>query len=104
LRAEASHPAGAVADALAARARGRDQEHRMNYLPCLELLNGQVVDRRERRAMLRRLGRAGRMAAYRRGGFDFDTCCLWAARWPGEVPLLHGEYEFIALSMPEVCE
>jgi hypothetical protein len=29
---------------------------------------------------------------------------VWAARWPHEVPLLQGEFEFIALTMPEVCE
>jgi hypothetical protein len=53
---------------------------------------------------LRRLGREGRVAAYRRGEFDFETCCLWASRYPHEVPLLDGEFEFIALTTPEVCE
>jgi hypothetical protein len=56
------------------------------------------------RASLLALGQEGRLAAYRRGEFDFETCCRWAARYPHEVPLLDGEFEFIALTMPEVCE
>ena len=63
-----------------------------------------LVAKRERVAALGRLGRAGRVAAYDRGEFDLDTCCLWAAKYPGEVPLLNGEFEFIARTMPEVCE
>lgn len=65
---------------------------------------GRLVAKRERVAALRRLGRAGRLAAYRRGEFDLDTCCLWASSYPSEVPLLNGEFEFIARTMPEVCE
>jgi hypothetical protein len=53
---------------------------------------------------LRRLGREGRLAVYRRGEFDFDACCLWAASYPHEVPLLNGEFEFLAVKTPEVCE
>ena len=59
---------------------------------------------RARRQALRRLGREGRLAAYRRGEFNFETCCLWAAAYPREVPLLDGEFEFIAANTPEVCE
>jgi hypothetical protein len=76
----------------------------MSNLHSSELLAGQRAERRERRATLFRLGRQGRLAAYRRGELDFDSCCLWAARWPHEVPLLQGEFEFIAISTPEVCE
>jgi hypothetical protein len=73
-------------------------------LHATELLAGRLAARRERRETLRRLGRAGRLAAYRRGAFDLDTCCLWAAGYPREVPLLNGEFEFIARTTPEVCE
>lgn len=76
----------------------------MSYQPTSELLAGAGATRRERRAALVRLGRHGRLAAYRRGELDFDCCCLWAARWPHEVPVLQGEFEFIARTMPEVCE
>lgn len=76
----------------------------MTYLHYNELFTRHAAVERERRAALQRLGREGRLAAYRRGEFDLDTCCLWAARYPDEVPLLQGEFEFIALTMPEVCE
>jgi hypothetical protein len=59
---------------------------------------------RERREALRRLGRDGRLAAYRRGEFDLDTCCLWSAAYRHEVPLLNGEFEFIARTTPEVLD
>jgi hypothetical protein len=76
----------------------------MSFLHSSELLAAWATTRRERGEALRRLGREGRLAAYRRGEFDLDTCCLWASRYPHEVPLLNGEFEFIALSTPEVCE
>jgi hypothetical protein len=76
----------------------------MNVTHASELLAGQLASRRERSASLRRLGRDGRLAAYRRGEFDLDACCLWASRYPREVPLLNGEFEFIARFTPEVCE
>ena len=69
-----------------------------------ELLCDPVVDRGERREALHRLGRDGRLAAYRRGELCLDSCGLWAARYPQEVPLLNGEFEFIAITTPEVCE
>jgi hypothetical protein len=69
-----------------------------------ELVGAEAVSRRAHRETLRRLGREARLAAYRRGEFDFETCCLWASRYPQEVPVLDGEFEFIALTTPEVCE
>jgi hypothetical protein len=74
----------------------------MSFLHSSELLGAEFAARRERREALRRLGRDGRLAAYRRGEFDLDTCCLWPARYRSEVPLLNGEFEFIARTMPEV--
>jgi hypothetical protein len=68
-----------------------------------ELLSG-PAPARERREALRRLGREGRLAAYRRGEFNLDSCCLWAARYPHEVPLLNNEFEFIARMTPEVLD
>ena len=96
---------GAVVGATAAqRARPRPEEDPVSYVHSSELRAGGLGTRRERRATLFRLGRQGRLAAHRRGELDFESCCLWAARWPHEVPLLHGEFEFIARTMPEVCE
>ena len=76
----------------------------MSFVEMSELLGAQLAARHERREMLRRLGRQGRLGAYRRGEFDLDTCCLWASAYPHEVPLLNGEFEFIARAMPDVCE
>jgi len=76
----------------------------MSFLESDQLLDAHMVAGRERREMLRRLGPAGRLAAYRRGEFDLTTCCMWAAGYRDEVPLLNGEFEFIAAKMPEVCE
>jgi hypothetical protein len=76
----------------------------MSFPNISELLAGQLASKRERSASLRRLGRDGRLAAYRRGEFDLDTCCLWASSYPHEVPLLNGEFEFVARYTPEVCE
>lgn len=59
---------------------------------------------RERAAALGRMSRDERLAAYRRGEWGLDACCLWASRYPREVPLLNGEFEFIAIKTPEVCE
>jgi hypothetical protein len=74
-------------------------------LPATErAARGRTRGRRERGETLRRLGREGRLAVHRRGEFDFDTCCLWAASYPREVPLLNGEFEFLAVKTPEVCE
>ena len=75
----------------------------MNAQQISELLRG-PTPARERREALRRLGREGRLAAYRRGEFNLDSCCLWAAVYPREVPLLNGEFEFIAAKTPEVLD
>ena len=75
----------------------------MNTQQISELLRS-PTPAHERREALRRLGREGRLAAYRRGEFNLDTCCLWAARYPREVPLLNGEFEFIAVKTPEVVD
>ena len=45
-----------------------------------------------------------RVAAMRRGDLTLEQCCAWAARYPHQVPLLHGEFEFIAAYTPEVRE
>ena len=76
----------------------------MNFLHPSELLGPEHATRRERREALRRLGRDGRLAAYRRGELDLTTCCLWAAVYPDEVPLLNDEFEFITHTTLEMCE
>jgi hypothetical protein len=45
-----------------------------------------------------------RIAAMRRGDLSMEQCCAWAARHPDQVPLINGEWEFLAACLPEVCE
>ena len=47
---------------------------------------------------------AQRIAAMRRGELSLEQCAAWAARHPEQVPLLNGEFEYIAVLTPEVCE
>ncbi len=47
---------------------------------------------------------ADRVAAMYRGDLSLFQCLQWAARRPQEVPLINGEFAFIAIRMPEVAE
>ncbi|WP_249011866.1 hypothetical protein [Conexibacter sp. DBS9H8] len=38
------------------------------------------------------------------GRLSWDQCWEWARHRPGEVPLLNGEFWFIAIKTPEACE
>jgi hypothetical protein len=64
-----------------------------------------VTDRRARRARLRSLWQmtpSERVAAMRRGELTLEQCAAWAARHPEQVPLLDGEFEYLAAFTPEV--
>lgn len=67
-----------------------------------------VVDsQRDRDQRLRRLWQmtpAQRVAAMYRGELTSEECFAWAARYPAQVPTLNGEFWFIAITTPEVCE
>lgn len=59
---------------------------------------------RARRARLRAMWQmtvAQRIAAMRRGELTLEQCSAWAARHPEQVPLLNGEFEYIAMFTPE---
>jgi hypothetical protein len=45
-----------------------------------------------------------RVRAMRAGELSLRLCLHWASRAPEEVPLLNGEWEFIAISTPEVTD
>jgi hypothetical protein len=45
---------------------------------------------------------AQRIAAMRRGELTLEQCAAWAARYPEQVPLLNGEFEYLAAFTPEV--
>jgi hypothetical protein len=47
---------------------------------------------------------AQRVTAMRAGRLSSFQCSVWAARCPHEVPILNGEFEFIAVCMPEAIE
>jgi hypothetical protein len=64
-----------------------------------------VTERRTRRARLRslwQLTESERVAAMRRGELTLEQCGAWAARYPEQVPLLNGEFEYLAAFTPEV--
>ena len=58
----------------------------------------------ERRVVFWRLSPAERIALMRAGELTLKECCQWAARAPREVPIVNGEFEFIAAFTPEVRE
>lgn len=71
------------------------------------LIDAIHVARTARTARLRTLSLmtpAQRVAAMRRGELSLEQCSAWAARYPEEVPLINGEFEFLAAFTPEVCE
>jgi hypothetical protein len=45
-----------------------------------------------------------RVQAMRAGRLSLRLCLHWASQRPDEVPLLDGEWEFIAISTPEVAD
>ncbi|HEX8086567.1 MAG TPA: hypothetical protein VF529_19930 [Solirubrobacteraceae bacterium] len=60
--------------------------------------------RDEQRRQLWAMTRAERVSAMRAGRLSLQQCCDWAARRPHEVPLVNGEFEFIARTTPEAAE
>lgn len=69
-----------------------------------ELLYRVSAEREARLEALWRTTPNERIAAMRRGDLSMEQCCAWAARYPQRVPLVNGEFEFIAAYTPEVCE
>lgn len=58
-----------------------------------------------RRSFLLTLGSldpATRQGIYRSGGFTPSERNLWACHYPEEVPIVNGEFEWIALSMADL--
>jgi hypothetical protein len=76
----------------------------MNPSTFAELLSRATTERAARLEALWRMTPTERVAAMRRGDLTMEQCCAWAGRYPRQVPLLNGEFEFIAVYMPEVCE
>ncbi len=63
--------------------------------------------RRARAGRLRSLWQmtaAERVAAMRRGDLTDEQLTAWGRRHPEQVPVVHGEFEWIVAKLPEVCE
>ena len=58
----------------------------------------------EQKARLWAMTRDERVRAMRAGKLSMRLCLHWASRRPREVPLLNGEWEFIAINTPEVAD
>ncbi len=43
-----------------------------------------------------------RITAMRNGKLSLEQCAAWAARYPEQVPLINGEFEYLAAFTPEV--
>ncbi len=62
---------------------------------------------RERAARLQPLWEMNveqRVLAMRKGELSLEQCAAWAARYPEQVPLLNGEFEYLAAFTPEARE
>jgi hypothetical protein len=45
-----------------------------------------------------------RIAAMRRGELTMTQLCAWSSRYPDQIPLIDGEFEFIAAFLADVAE
>jgi hypothetical protein len=45
-----------------------------------------------------------RVAAMRRGELSYRELAAWSARYPEQVPIVNGEFEWLAAFTPEACE
>jgi hypothetical protein len=70
----------------------------------LDQILGDLRSRDARLAVLWRMTPVERVAAMRRGELSLVQCAAWAARYPEQVPLINGEFEYLAAFTPEVCE
>jgi hypothetical protein len=61
-----------------------------------------IEDAGERQRTFWQFSAAERVALMRRGELTLQVCCAWAARAPHELPLLDGEFEFIAARMADL--
>jgi hypothetical protein len=58
----------------------------------------------EQKARLWAMTADERVRAMRAGRLSLRLCLHWASRRPHEVPLLNGEFEFIAVQTPEIAD
>jgi hypothetical protein len=70
----------------------------------LKRLAKQRASKQEGSNALWKMSAEERVAAMRRGELSWNQLYEWASRAGYEVPLLNGEFEFIAAFTPEVAE
>jgi hypothetical protein len=70
----------------------------------MESLARQRESRRERSEALWKMSAEERVAAMRRGALTWGQLYEWASKAAHEIPLLNGEYAFIAATTPEAAE
>jgi hypothetical protein len=66
-----------------------------------------IRDLKDREARLEKLWKmtaSERITAMRKGKLSLEQCAAWAARYPEQVPLINGEFEYLAAFTPEVAE
>ncbi|MGA2164108.1 MAG: hypothetical protein ABSH36_06520 [Solirubrobacteraceae bacterium] len=71
------------------------------------LIDAIFGDLKARDARLRALWQmtpAQRVAAMRRGELSLEQCSAWAARYPEQVPIVNGEFEYLVMFTPEVLD
>jgi hypothetical protein len=70
----------------------------------LQSLAKQRASRQERSNALWKMSAGERVAAMRRGELTWGQLYEWASRAGHEIPILNGEYEFIAALTPEAAD
>jgi hypothetical protein len=70
----------------------------------LQSLAKQRATKRERSQALWKMSADERVSAMRRGELTWGQLCEWAIKARHEVPLINGEYEFIAAYTPEIAD
>jgi hypothetical protein len=68
-----------------------------------DYLTETIANRRERLRPLWQMTTTERVAAMRRGALTLEQLAAWSARHPEQVPLLNGEFEWIACHTPEAA-
>jgi hypothetical protein len=69
-----------------------------------EWFSERELARAERLSPLWEMSPAQRIDAMRHDELTSEQLAAWSARHPEQVPMLNGEFEWIAAKMPEVCE
>ncbi|HXD54955.1 MAG TPA: hypothetical protein VN618_09405 [Solirubrobacteraceae bacterium] len=76
----------------------------MDDTACIQETLRALDSRRNRLRALWQMTPAQRVTAMRRGDLSLEQCAAWAARYPEQIPLINGEFEYIAAFTPEVCK